>query len=147
MEKSFPRRTEPEEMKRARRLALISEHRHNLNLLNLHAGRNVEFHLIESPGSIVIEALNLATDSSEVVDPAVPVTVLVEIVTLCSCFVRAEAFCVRVLACLRLSVADCDEESCPPKLAVTDPEISGIPPETVPVILNWLACCTCAVVD
>ena len=32
----------------------------------------------------------------------------VDIVTLCSCLVREEAFWVIVVACLRLSVADCD---------------------------------------
>jgi hypothetical protein len=82
-------------------------------------------------GSVGLEFFNV-----RVVDSEVPVTVVVEMVTLCSCFDREDAFCVILVACLRLSVAVCEEASCAVKPVVTDPLIIGIPPETVPVMLN-----------
>jgi hypothetical protein len=72
---------------------------------------------------------------------SLPTTDFVAIVTLCSCLARADAFCVSATACLRLSVADLELVSCEVKPDVVEPEITGIPPETVPVMLNWFECC------
>ena len=66
----------------------------------------------------------------------VPVTVVVEIVILCSCVERAEALRVSPVACLMLSLAEVDSAPWAVKPEVTDPEMIGIPPETVPVMLN-----------
>ena len=65
-----------------------------------------------------------------------PVTVEVEIVTLCDCLTREEAWRVVWIACWRLSFADCDDWSWPPNEALTEPEISFIPPCTEEVTLN-----------
>ena len=48
---------------------------------------------------------------TRVEDSSAPVTVVVEIVVLCSCLDRAEAFCVMLVACLMLSVAEADVAS------------------------------------
>jgi hypothetical protein len=67
---------------------------------------------------------------------AEPVTVVVEIVVLCSDRDRAEAELVIVVACFVLSVADREPASCAVTPAVLEPLIIGIPPCTVPVMLN-----------
>src|SRR5687768_7682310 len=77
----------------------------------------------------------------------VPVTVVVEIVTLCSRRDRDDAFCVVDRACLMLSVADSDCDPCEVNPVVLDPEMIGMPPWTVPVMLNWLECWLCDDVD
>jgi hypothetical protein len=74
-------------------------------------------------GSVGLEFLIFRVDVS-----SVPVTVTVEIVVLCSCRDRADAFCVMADACFMLSLADCELASWAAKLVVVDPLMRGIPP-------------------
>lgn len=76
-----------------------------------------------------------------------PVTVSVEMVTLCSCLAREDAFSVSPEACLRLSEAEVEELSWAVNPDEAEPLITGMPPDTVPVMLNWLECCCWLAVD